>query len=166
MNLREIKIIEDHFGKKITRVENKGKFFKIEFADSSVMTFFKPEDLAKSLEKIREDSIKTLSRCSTKTLKEIAKLCEYNIENEPLVSLYFNRAEELSNLLERAYVEVKGPNMLHFFIKEIDIKVYGKAQTFMKQVTDLYTTIEEVLNSKEKEVSEKRNHLKIVRRSR
>jgi len=163
MNLKEIRIIEDHFEKKIIKVENKGKFFKVEFSDSSVMVFFKAEDLARSLEKIREESIKILSKCSTKTLKEIAKFCKYNIENEPLVSLYFNRAEELSSLLERAYVEVNGPNILHFFIKEIDIKVYGKAQTFMKQVTDLYTTIEEVLNSKEKEVSEKRNHLRIVR---
>lgn len=165
MNLKEIKIIEDHFKKKIIKVERKGKCFKIEFTDNSIMTFLKPEDLAKSLEQIHKESIKTLSKCSTKTLKEIAKLCEDNIENEPLVSLYFNRAEELSNLLERAYVEVKGPNVLHLFIKEIDIKVYGKAQTFMKQVTNLYDTIEEVLNSKEKEVSEKRNHLKIVRRS-
>ena len=165
MNLKEIKIIEDRFGKKVVKVEKKEKSFQIKFADSSVMTFFKSEELAKSLEQIHKTSIKTLSKCSTKTLKEIVKLCEYNIENEPSVSSYLDRVEEFSVLLEKAYNEVNGPNVLHFFIKEISVEIYGKAQTFMKQVTDLHTTIEETLNFKEKEVLEKRNHLKIVRKS-
>ena len=164
MNLKLLKTIEEFYGKKAFKVEDKGSSYKIVFNDNSIMTLFKPELFDKQMQEIRKKSMESMSKCPTKTLKEIKRLCEININDEPLVSSYLDRSCELSFLLEKAYKEIGERNPLHYFIKEISPNIYGKAQTFLKRVTELLSMIEEVLSFKEVEALIKRKGLKIVRR--
>jgi len=160
MDLELLKSIESYYGKKAVKVEDKGTVHRIKFKEGSIVTVSEvfPEQLAE----IHKKSLDVMSKCSTKTLKEIRKLCELNMNDEPLVSLYINRSYYMTNLLEEAYREIGKPNSLHYFVKEISPEIYGKAQTFMDRIAELYSMIEEVLSFKENEVSEKRSKLKII----
>jgi len=159
MDIKMLRNIEKHFGKKAIRVENKEKFYKIDFNDNSTVSVFKSEEFSQTMAEIHKDQLEIMSKCSTKTLNKIKELCELNINDEPYVSSYFDRSYSMAHRLEKAYKEIGVTNSLHFFIKNINPHIYGEAQTFMSRVTELHSLIEEVLALKKS----KRGKLRIVK---
>jgi hypothetical protein len=164
MNIRILRDIENHFGKKAIKVEDRGKYYKILFSNKSTTVVFKPEEFSKTMSEIHRRKIETTSKCSLQTLTEIKELCTLNLRDIPLVTSYINRSYEIVKVLERAYGEIGKTNVLHFFIKNISPEIHGRAQTFMSEVTELQSLVEEVLLFKENEVIEKRKKLRVVRR--
>lgn len=148
--LVEVKTIEKLFNKKVLKITNKDTKVTCKFEDGSVAIIYKPGEFEKEMSEIHNKSVQVLSKCSLKTLQKILNFCNQILKHEPKVSSYKTVTETLVSLLERAYSEIGEPNELHYFIKEIDPSIYGKAENLIKHVTSLQKTIEEVITAKKK----------------
>ena len=148
--LVEVKTIEKLFNKKVLQIKNKGTKVTCKFKDGSVAIIYKPGEFEKEISEIHNKSVQVLSKCSLKLLQKILNFCNQILKHEPTVSNYKTVTETLVSLLERAYSEIGKPNELHYFIKEIDPSIYGKAENLIKHVISLQKTIEEVIREKKK----------------
>lgn len=68
------------------------------------------------------------------------KLVEYCKNNIPTVDKYEQLAIDISEILDLVYDQVghKYTNIFHYYFKDISPSIYGKAQTFMKNINMLY----------------------------
>ena len=148
--LVEVKTIEKLFNKKVSHITNKDTKVICKFKDGSVAMIYKPGEFEKEIAEIHSKSIQVLSKCSLKTLQKILSFCSQILEHEPTISSYQTVVETLVSLLEQAYSEIDNPNELHYFIKEIDPSIYGKAGNLIKHITSLQKTMEEVIMVKKK----------------
>ena len=154
--LVDVKTIEKLFNKKVLRLQNKGTKITCKFEDGSVSIIYKPGEFEKEVAEIHTKSVQTMTKCSLKTLQKILNFCNQILKQEPTVSSYKSVVEALVSLLERAYKEIDEPNELHYFIKEIDPSIYGKAENLIKRIISLQNTMEEVIMIK-------KNGIKIVK---
>lgn len=148
--LVDVKTIEKLFNKKVLQIKNKSTKITCKFEDGSVALIYKPGEFEKEMAEIHSTSIQTLSKGSLKTLQKISGFCNQILEHEPTVSSYKTVAETLVSLLEQAYKEIGEPNELHYYIKEIDPSIYGKADDLINHTISLHKTMEEVIKTKRK----------------
>lgn len=96
------------------------------------------------------------ARCLTEeTLTALEVFTSYLRNHEPTVGSYKEEAMTMSKILEEAYAQVgpssmKESNIFHHPIKQINPEIYGKAETFMKELKKLEALLEEVREAKEK----------------
>lgn len=88
--------------------------------------------------------LKVLS--ATVLIRKLAKI----LSTEITVSSHNEVASELTELLELSYDEVGNPNLFHHPIKNLDPEIYGKANTFLKEVNLLFETMVEVFQHMKK----------------
>jgi len=148
--ITEVKKIEKVFNKKVLHIEDKGNKAFCKFKDGSVAILYKEGEFEKEMTEIHTRSIQTLSKCSLKTLQKISSFCNQIMVYEPTVSSYKTVVETLVSLLERAYKEIGKPNELHYYIKEINPSIYGRAENLIERVVSLRKTAEEVITEKKK----------------
>ena len=146
----EIKKIEKIFNKKVLRIEDKDTTSICNFKDGSVAIIYKSGEFEKEMTEIHNKSIQILTKCSLKTLQKILGFCNQILKHEPTVSNYKEVVETLVSLLEQAYKEINEPNELHYFIKEIDPSIYGRAENLIKHTILLQKRTEEVITVKKK----------------
>jgi len=146
----EVNKIEKIFNKKVLHVKDKGTKSICEFKDGSVALIYKAGEFEKEMEEIHNKSVQVLTKCSLKTLQKILSFCNQITVYEPTISSYKTVVETLVSLLEQAYKEINEPNELHYFIKEIDPSIYGRAENLIKHVILLQKRTEEVITVKKK----------------
>lgn len=69
------------------------------------------------------------------------------IQFTPDVDHYKNVADKVTELMESIYSKLKNHNLshlFHHFIKEINPDIYGKAQTFMRQINLLHEDLTKI----------------------
>jgi len=136
------------FGKEVEKGADLGNKVLYKFKDGSTCLLYGKGEFEKENIRIHDENIQTLIKCSDNKLLEILVFCNEIIEKEPTVSSYLQKAEEIMKLLEEAYKEVGPPNSFHYDIKGLDPEIYGRAETFMKQISSLMGTVQEVLTAK------------------
>ncbi len=148
--LVDVKAIEKLFNKKVLRLQNKDTKINCKFKDGSVAIIYKPGEFEKEMAEIHSNSIRVMSKCSLGTLQKVSSFCNQILEHEPTVSSYTTVVKTLVSLLEQAYKEIGNTNELHYFIKEIDPSIYGRAGNLLDHVIALRRTIEGVIMTKKK----------------
>ena len=115
----------------VRNVEGKEiKLYKIDQEEVRRIHRVSIEKLAKGLTREMVDSL-------TAELRNILSL-------GILLHEYPDMARNLVDRLKDYYEAVGRPNLLHYYIKDIDPDVYGKGQTFLKEVESLHEVMEEV----------------------
>ena len=109
-------------------------------------------------QEIKDRWAKTISEAShvipKHEFKEMVKLLIEIINNVPTVAEYERVSNRLSAHIDKLY-KIVSPfcnqhfsNIFHHPYKNINTEIYGKAQTFMKEVRSLLDTMEEIGNCK------------------
>ena len=115
----------------VRNVEGKEiKLFKIDQEEVRRIHRASIEKLAKGLTREMVDNL-------TAELKNILSL-------GILLHEYPDIAKNLVDKLREYYETVGRPNLLHYYIKDIDPDMYGKGQTFLKEVESLFGVMNEV----------------------
>ena len=105
------------------------------------------------LYKIDQEEIKRIHRASIEKLakgltREMVDSLTAELKNILSLGILLNEYEDLAKNLTQKLTEcyeiVGRPNLLHYYIKDIDPDVYGKAQTFLREVKSLHEVMEEV----------------------
>ena len=134
MTEEEFIVIEDTPDYYLVRnVEGKEiKLYKIDQEEVRRIHRASIEKLAKGLTREMVDSL-------TAELRNILSL-------GILLHEYPDIAKNLVDKLRDYYEKVGRPNLLHYYIKDIDPDVYGKGQTFLKEVESLLGLMDEVVD--------------------
>lgn len=97
------------------------------------------------IQKIHDDSNKKVAEnIDVKRFSELVLRLEDILNNVPTIDKYKDIAVELANFLKQCYDDVGNPNLFHYPIKNIDPEIYGRADTLLKGVTQLYESMIEV----------------------
>lgn len=125
-------------------VENKEDHYLIrEKGGTKTFKAFKI-DMDKIKESNDESNRKVAKKFSFEDLKNLVIHLERILNNVPTVDKYEKEAIELTKRLNSCYNIVGVPNLFWHPIKNIDPTIYGKAQTFLKQVFQLFETMHDV----------------------
>jgi len=66
-------------------------------------------------------------------------------KNPPTVVDYYDLAAEIAKTLQNFYNQIGSPNIFHQPVKNIDPEIYGKAQSFMRQLEILKNILKEII---------------------
>jgi len=129
--------------KEVRVIEDFGKYCTVDI-DGRIVKAFKLD--MEQLEKIRKESIEKLAKGMTKLMvKSLISRLDKIVSCNLLLKDYLHTAESLTEVLNTYYDTVGPPNVLHYYIKNIDPEIYGKGQTFLKESHSLLETMKKVL---------------------
>jgi len=128
-----IELVEDH--DKYCMVSIDGKLVKAHKLD------------LEQLQRIHRESIEKLAKGLTREMVEsLISMLTRILYLDLFLKDYLRTAEHLTNLLKNYYEIIGSPNAFHYYIKNIDPEIYGKGQTFLKEVESLLKMMDEVLS--------------------
>jgi hypothetical protein len=123
--------------------------YEVEDPDGNKMTMYKID--MDSIKKSHEESIiKVATAIEGSDLFDLFNVFTNVLNNIPSVTEYLDIAENLSAYLKVIYEKVGSPNIFWHPIKNIDPDIYGKAQTLIPEVFDLFKICGEVAKEMEK----------------
>jgi hypothetical protein len=132
MENNDFKVIEEH-----------NKYYVIEDENGNQKKAVKIRRDA--VQKIHDDSNKKVAEnIDVKRFLELVSRLEDILNNVPTIDKYKDIAVELANFLRQCYDNVGNPNLFHHPIKNIDPDIYGRANTLLKEVKQLYESMIEV----------------------
>lgn len=124
-------------------VENNIDHYVLEKEDGTQIKAFKIK--RDEMQKIHDDlNRKVAENLKVDTLIELISRLEEIMNNLPTFDKWRETADELTDFLEYCYNEVGNPNQFHHPIKNVNPEIYGRADTFLKEVLHLHTSMLEV----------------------
>ena len=130
-------------GQKLTLINETDDHYEVENEDGKIVKMFKIKK--DDIDKWHNEAIqKVADAFDDVRIKQIIKWLENILNNIPTVETYLDVVTELSVFLEECYNVVGRPNLFHFPIKNINPKIYGRADGLMEQVVQLHNDMLEV----------------------
>lgn len=128
---------------KITVIEEKSDHYVIETADGRQLKAYKIKK--DEIQKIHDElNRKVAENLGVSKLRQLLIRLEKILSNPPTVIEYEDVVVNLTAFLGECYDEVGNPNQFHHPIKNINPDIYGRANTLMKQVKQLWESMIEV----------------------
>ena len=125
-------------------LEESNRWYKVEvIGTGEIKTLYKID-----LESLKESHYKRVRQVAEKIDKnEIDFLITHVntlIKRKIDINEYEGIASALSKRLEKIYIQIGEPNLFHHSIKNINPCIYGKAQTFYRELESLNELLKEV----------------------
>jgi len=124
-------------------IEDTENYYLVRNAEGKEIKLYKIDQ--EEVRRIHRASIEKLAKGLTREMvdnltAELKNILSLGI----LLHEYPDIAKNLVDKLREYYETVGRPNLLHYYIKDIDPDMYGKGQTFLKEVESLFGVMNEV----------------------